>query len=335
MTLLSVPVIDIAPFRSGTPTERAAVAAEVAQACTDIGFLVISGHGVPEDLVEEMYRTSTTFFESPLETKLAVARPEAGQIRGYSGVEQEGLGLLEDEPVPADLKESFDIGPLDVPTGDPYYTCDAAGAHFAPNLWPAEHPDFERIYRRYYRAMEGLTLEMFQIFATALDLPPDFFVDKVDRHISLLRSNHYPTQPNEPKPNQLRGGAHSDYTAMTILWQEDVPGGGLQVQNKAGDWVDVPAVAGTFVVNLGDSLERWTNDKWVSTMHRVVNPPREVAATQTRVSIPYFVQPNYDAVIECIDSCVDAEHPAKYGPVRNGEYLYLKFTQQNTLASVD
>jgi isopenicillin N synthase-like dioxygenase len=230
MTLLSVPVIDIAPFRSGTPTERAAVAAEVAQACTDIGFLVISGHGVPEDLVEEMYRTSTTFFESPLETKLAVARPEAGQIRGYSGVEQEGLGLLEDEPVPADLKESFDIGPLDVPAGDPYYTCDAAGAHFAPNLWPSQHPDFEQIYRRYYRAMEGLTLEMFQIFATALDLPPDFFVDKVDRHVSLLRSNHYPPQPNEPKPNQLRGGAHSDYTAMTILWQ----GGGRARRRAPG-----------------------------------------------------------------------------------------------------
>jgi len=123
---------------------------------------------------------------------------------------------------------------------------------------------------------------------------------------------------------------------MTILWQEHVSGGGLQVQNKAGQsWVDVPALPDTFVVNLGDSLERWTNDKWVSTMHRVVNPPRDVAATHSRVSIPYFVQPNYHTVIECIDSCFDEEHPAKYGPVRNGEYLYMKFTQQNTLASVD
>jgi isopenicillin N synthase-like dioxygenase len=335
MTLMSVPVIDIAPFRSGTPAERAAVAAEVARACTDIGFLVISGHGVPSELIDETYTTTKNFFESPLETKLAVARPEAGQIRGYSGVEQEGLGLLEDEPVPADLKESFDIGPLDVPADDPYYSSEAAGAHFAPNLWPATSDEFEQTYRRYYRAMETLTLEMFEIFATALELPTGFFVDKVDRHISLLRTNYYPPQPDAPKPNQLRGGAHSDYTAMTILWQEDVPGGGLQVQNKAGEWVDVPVVPGTFVVNLGDSLERWTNDKWVSTMHRVVNPPREVAATHSRVSIPYFVQPNYDAVIECIDTCFDDENPAKYGPVRNGEYLFMKFTQQNTLAGVD
>jgi isopenicillin N synthase-like dioxygenase len=335
MTLLSVPVIDVAPFRGGSAPERAAVAAEVARACTDIGFLVITGHGVAEDLVDAMYRASKEFFESPLETKLAVARPEAGQIRGYSGVEQEGLGLLEDEPVPADLKESFDIGPLDVPADDPYYTCAEAGAHFAPNLWPERPPEFEQVYRRYYGAMEALTVEMFRILATALELPTDFFADKVNRHISLLRANYYPPQPNQPKPNQLRGGAHSDYTAMTILWQEDVPGGGLQVQNKVGQWVDVPAVPGTFVVNLGDSLERWTNEKWVSTMHRVVNPPRDVAATHSRVSIPYFVQPNYDTVIECIDSCFDEEHPAKFGPVRNGEYLHMKFTQQNTLASVD
>ena len=334
MTLMSVPVIDISPFRSGTLAQRAEVAARVAQACTDIGFLVISGHAVPDDLIARMYSGTKGFFEGPLDSKLAVARPEPGHIRGYSGVEQEGLGLLEDEPAPPDLKESFDVGPLDVPA-DPYYHSEAAGAHFAPNVWPGEVEGFESVYREYYQAMEGLTLQMFEIFAAALDLPSDFFLDKVDRHISILRTNYYPPQLTEPKPNQLRGGAHSDYTAMTILWQEDVPGGGLQVENKAGEWVDVPAVPGTFVVNLGDSIERWTNDRWVSTMHRVVNPPPEIAASHSRVSVPFFVQPNYDAVIECIPTCYDAEHPAKYGPVRNGEYLYLKFTQQNTLAAAE
>jgi isopenicillin N synthase-like dioxygenase len=331
MTLLSVPVIDIAPFRSGILETKAEVANRVAQACTDIGFLVISGHGVDDELIADMYRVTKEYFEGAPEAKLAVARPAAGQIRGYSGVEQEGLGLLEDEPAPPDLKESFDIGPLDVPTDDPYFRSEAAGAHFAPNLWPAGVDDFEAVYRRYYHAMEQLTLEMFEIFATALDLPADFFVDTVDRHISILRSNYYPPQVTAPKVNQLRGGAHSDYTAMTILWQEEVEGGGLQVRNKAGDWVDVPVVPGTFVINLGDSLERWTNDKWVSTMHRVINPPANIASTQSRVSIPYFVQPNYDAVIECIKTCCDGKNPAKYGPIRNGDYLYMKFTQQNTL----
>lgn len=334
MTLMTVPVIDISPFRSGTPALKAEVAAQVAQACTDIGFLVISGHGIADDLISRMYRATKSFFEGPLENKLAVARPEAGQIRGYSGVEQEGLGLLEDQPAPPDLKESYDIGPLDAPADD-YHQAEAAGAHFAPNVWPTGVEDFEPAYRAYYQAMEGLTLEMLEIFASALDLPHDYFVDKVDKHISILRTNYYPPQLTEPKPNQIRGGAHSDYTAMTILWQEDVEGGGLQVENKAGEWVDVPVVPGTFVVNLGDSLERWTNDSWVSTMHRVVNPPHEIARTQSRISIPYFVQPNYDAVIECIPTCFDDENPAKYEPMRNGEYLYMKFTQQNTLAAAE
>ncbi len=113
-----------------------------------------------------------------------------------------------------------------------------------------------------------------------------------------------------------------------------MPGGGLQIRS-GGEWIDVPAVAGSFVVNLGDSMARWTNDRWVSTMHRVVNPPDQVAARHSRISFPYFVQPNYDALIECIPSCIDAEAPAKYPPVLNGEYLTMKFSQQVDLVDVD
>ncbi len=335
MTLLTVPVIDIAPFRKGTTEQRQEVARQVDAACSDIGFLVISGHGVDEKRIADMYAVIKGFYGLPTAEKLKVGRPDPGQIRGYSGLEQEGLGLLEDEPAPPDLKESFDIGPLDVPAGDPYYHGPAAGAHFAPNVWPDRPSELREVFTAYYRAMEELTLELFEVFATALELPPDFFADKVDKHISLLRANYYPPQPNAPKQGQLRGGAHSDYTAMTILWQEDVEGGGLQVKNKLGEWVDVPFSPGTFVVNLGDSLERWTNDRWVSTMHRVINPPAHIAAEQSRVSIPYFVQPNYDALIECIASCQDAEHPAKYSPVFNGDYLYSKFMQQNTLVAAE
>jgi isopenicillin N synthase-like dioxygenase len=328
---LTVPIIDISGFRAGTDDDRRAIAREVADACTDIGFLVVSGHGVPEEVVDGLYRASRTFFELPLEQKMAVARPRPDQIRGYSGVESESLGNLEGEAAPPDLKELFDIGPLDVDPDDPYAHAEAAGQHFAPNVWPSDLPGFEDAFRTYYGVMQALTLDLFEIIATALDLPADHFVDKVDRHISILRANYYPRQVVPPKPDQIRGGAHSDYTAFTILWQEDVPGGGLQIRTRAGEWIDLPAVPGSFVVNLGDSMMRWTNDTWVSTMHRVVNPPPEIARDHARISFAHFVQPNYDAVIECIDSCQGPDRPAKYPPVRNGDFLLEKFTQQNTL----
>ncbi len=165
MSTSTVPVIDISPFLHGTPEDRVRVAEEVAAACTDTGFLVISGHDVDPALIDRMYSVSRTFFERPLEEKMQVGRPEPGMIRGYSGIESESFGLLEGEPAPPDLREIYDIGPLDVPTDDPYYTAEAAGGHFAPNPFPTEPQGFEDTYRRYYEAMEGLTLEIFEIIA--------------------------------------------------------------------------------------------------------------------------------------------------------------------------
>jgi isopenicillin N synthase-like dioxygenase len=330
----AVPIIDISGFADGDPDTRRAIADDVARACREIGFLVIAGHGVPAPTVDRLYETTRDFFELQEAEKLEVGRPRPDQIRGYSGLESESLGNLDGEAAPPDLKELFDIGPLDVSTDDTYFTAEAAGQHFAPNLWPETPSEFEPAWRDYFGKMEVLNLQLLEIFATALDLPDDFFVDKVDRHISILRANYYPRQLVEPRPGQIRGGGHTDYTALTILWQEDVPEGGLQIRTPSGEWIDVPVVPGTFVVNLGDSMMRWTNDTWISTMHRVVNPSRAVAQHHSRVSFAYFVQPNYDAVIECIESCQSAERPAKYQPVLNGDYLLSKFTQQNDLVEV-
>jgi isopenicillin N synthase-like dioxygenase len=326
-----VPVIDIHPFLDGARDDRRRVAAEVARACSDTGFLVISGHGVDPALVDDTFAKTQQFFARPLAEKERVKRPDPSHIRGYSGIESESFALLEGEAAPPDLRELFDVGPLRVPAGDPYYLAAAAGAHFAPNLWPSSPDGFEATFRAYYTAMEALTLQIFEILATALDLPTRFFHGKVDRHISILRANYYPPQLTPPRANQIRGGGHTDYTAFTILWQEDVPGGGLQIRTRQGQWIDVPPVPGTFVVNIGDSMMRWTNDTWVSTMHRVVNPPPEIAREQSRTSFAYFVQPNYDAAIECIDSCTTSQRPAKYPPVLNGDYLSMKFGQQNAL----
>ena len=245
-------------------------------------------------------------------------------------MESEGLAFSQDEETPPDLKEVFDVGPIDVPETD-YYRGPAAGMHFADNLWPDSPAEMRDAYVRYFHLMEALAGQMMRIFATALELPMSFFDSKIDRHISILRANYYPRLTRPPRPNQLRGGEHTDYTAFTILWQERTPSVGLQARSGQGEWLDVPAIDGTLVVNIGDSLMRWTNDKWLSTQHRVITPPFEIARVHDRLSLVYFVQPNYDAEIACLESCQSADDPAKYPPVLNGDYLFSKFSKQSTM----
>jgi isopenicillin N synthase-like dioxygenase len=329
MSLLSVPVIDLSPFRSGDETQRRAVAAEVGRACRDIGFLIISGHGVPDTLIEDTYRTSQAFFALPLAEKVAVDRPAPDVVRGYSAVGGEGLSYSLDEPAPPDLKESFTIGPIDFDRADPYFTGPAAGPHFCENAWPAKPADLRPVWTAYFGAMQDLAADLMRMFALSLDLPETFFDDKIDRHISMFRALCYPSQLTPPEPGQMRAGAHSDYGSLTILRQEQRPGG-LQVQNKEGTWIDVAAIPGTFVVNIGDLMMQWTNDLWTSTMHRVVNPPRDLANDSARISLVFFHQPNYDAMVDCLPGCATPEQPAKYAPVSSGDHLSSKFVKQTT-----
>jgi isopenicillin N synthase-like dioxygenase len=330
MPLKTIPVIDISPFKDGDATARKCVVEKVAQACVEIGFLIISGHGIPSNTIQNIVTTSKAFFALDPKEKSKVARARPEIIRGYGGMESEGLAYTQDEETPPDLKEVFDVGPMDVPNTE-YYRGVAAGVHFADNLWPSNPSDLRDIYKDYFHRMEDLALYMAHIFATALDLPMNFFDTKLDRHISILRANYYPKMSGPPRAKQLRGGEHSDYTAFTILWQERIPSVGLQARGLGGEWLDVPAIDNTMVINIGDSLMRWTNDKWISTQHRVVNPPFEIAREHDRLSLVYFVQPNYDAEIKCIDSCQSADAPAKYPPVLNGDYLYTKFLKQSKM----
>jgi isopenicillin N synthase-like dioxygenase len=168
-----------------------------------------------------------------------------------------------------------------------------------------------------------------RLFAMALELPEAYFDASINRHISRLRVRNYPALQTAPEPGQLRAGPHSDYGSLTILKTEDRPGG-LQVAGKAGEWQDVPHVPGSFVVNIGDMMARWTNDRWVSTLHRVANPPPELAAHSRRQSLVFFHNPNYDAVVECLPGCSDAGTPPKYAPTTSGGHLREKFlsTQQ-------
>jgi isopenicillin N synthase-like dioxygenase len=320
--LTTVPVIDIAPFREGTPAGRAAVAGAVNAACTDIGFFTIGGHGVDEELVSRMLAVSRAFFDLPTEEKQRVKRPRPEQSRGYIALGDENLSYSRGDATTTDLKEFFAIGPVDVPDEEYYRRPDAYPA-FAPNVWPARPAEFRAVWTQYYRTMERLAACIMRIFAQALALPDDFFRGKTDRHISGIRANHYPEQVEAPRPGQIRAGAHTDYGAVTILLPENVPG--LQVLNRHGEWVDVTAPPDTFVCNIGDLMQHWTNDRWISTMHRVVNPPREAARGNRRLSIPFFHQPNYDALIECLPSCCGPERPARYEPVTSGRHRLTKF----------
>lgn len=329
MTVPAVPLIDISKYGSGGLEDRRVLVESVSAACRDVGFLLITGTRVPTAVDRAAVRECRRFFDLDLAAKLAVSRPDPTHIRGYSGMGTEALSQLENDIAPPDLKEVFDIGPFDFPTDDPdYYSPKNAGASFAPNIWPQDLPSLRPAMSAYFSAMEDLAQNMARIFASALDLPETYFLPKIDRHISILRANYYARQIERPRSNQLRAGGHTDYTAFTILRQEDVPGGGLQIRDKSGDWVDVPALPNSYVVNIGDSLARWTNDRWVSTMHRVVNPPAEIAHETDRLSLVFFFQPNYDAIIECIPTCQGPDHPAKYPPIANGEYLAQKFAEQ-------
>jgi isopenicillin N synthase-like dioxygenase len=318
-----VPVIDIASFAGGSAAGKAAAADAVGRACTEIGFFTVVGHGVPESLITRMEDVSRRFFDLPLADKVAVGRPRPEQSRGYVGVGGEHLAYSLDRVGTTDLKEFFAIGPVDVPD-DAYYRRPEAYPSFAPNVWPVRPPEFREVWTAYYRAMEKLAATVMRIFALALGLSEDHFQPFTDRHISGLRVLNYPEQTSPPPPGQLRAGPHTDYGAVTILKSENVPGG-LQVLDRRSEWVDVTTEPNSFVLNIGDLMMRWTNDRFVSTLHRVVNPPDDVAARSRRQSIVFFHQPNYDAVIECLPGCCEPDNPPRYEAVTSGEHRLRKF----------
>ncbi|RMX04920.1 isopenicillin N synthase family oxygenase [Corticibacter populi] len=328
MILQHVPIIDLQPYFSGTSEGKEKVAEAVDQACRSIGFLVIVNHQIPRELIERVYVLTRRFFALPLEEKRKVDRPSPDMVRGYSGVAEEGLSYSLEEEAPPDLKESFSIGPSNVPD-DEYHRGKAAGPHFAPNVWPENLPGFKEAYEEYFQVMSELAAAMMRIFALALKLPEHYFDDKIDEHISMFRSLSYPHLKDGIQPGQMRAGAHTDYGSMTIV-RPDSARGGLQVCNRDGNWVDVPHVEDGFVVNIGDLMMQWTNDEWISTLHRVINPPEDSTSDDKRQSLVFFHQPNYDAVIECLPGCSSAANPPHYRPITSGDHLHSKFVKQTT-----
>jgi len=322
----TIPVIDIAPFITGDLAGRAAVVGQLADAAERIGFFAITGHGVPGEVMDALYDTAHAFFALPLEEKQKVAPPVPTYARGYKAIGFEALAAGNALSTPPDLKEYWHFGREELPE-DPYYTGPAGRKHFFRNLWPARPQGFREAADTYYKAMEGLSGVLCRISALALGLPETYFDDKIDRHITAARINYYPRQDEPPAEGQLRAGAHTDYGMLTILSGEPAPG--LQVLTRAGQWVDVATDKYRFVCNIGDLLMRWTNDRWVSNTHRVLNPPREAGRAASRMSIAFFHHPNHDAKIECIPGCA-GDAPPKYEPVYSGDFRDYKYTVTRT-----
>ena len=282
-----------------------AVVAEVREACAKCGFFLLRGHGVSAPAIAAAWAAAREFFDQPLALKAEVAMTDAYPY-GYGGMATEKAGNAGGAAAydTTDLKESFQIclSSADRPAAVPAVQ------------WPRAPAALPQALTAYYREMEALAARLLAVFAAALGLPGDFFCARTASHWSALRALNYPEQTRPPNPGQLRIAPHSDYGVLTILRADDAPGG-LEVLRADGSWSAVVIPEDAFCINLGDLMQRWTNDQWKSTVHRVVNPPVSAGVPTRRQSMAYFCNLDREATVEAIPSCVSAAAPAKYGPI--------------------
>ena len=323
----ALPVTDIAPFLHGSENDKQNVAQSVARSCEEIGFLVIKGHDVAQDTIDTAIDLGFNFFDLPADTKNQWHPTGPAKQRGYHGMETRCLASTLDKAAPKDLRESVFLGPVD--DHSRYYEAiPEASTAYAPNLIPTQPAGFDKALFNMYRGFEQLAANLMRIFAVALDQPEYAFAPLINRHFSILSVHHYPALTVPPKPGQLRTGAHTDYGSLTILAMTD-SNGGLEAQAADGNWIPVQAQRGEVVVNLGDMMQRWTNDRWVSTMHRVMTPERLEDTSSRRMSIGYFMHPNFDAEISCIPSCLQPGETPKHHPITAGGHIREKIEKSH------
>lgn len=317
---MDFPALDLARFEAASPDGRRAIASEVDAICRATAFLKLVGHGVPQAAIDALWGEAEAFFALAPEAKLAAQAPFPGYPYGYLPPLAEALARSKGVESPPDLKESFNGGPEAAPPG--LDDAEALAFCYAPTIWPQRPVGFRQAWVAYYRAMEDLAARVMRVFAVALRLPEDFFAPFIDAPISALRALNYPALEHPPAPGQIRAGAHTDYGSLTILLPQ-AGSRGLEIFSPERRWVEVPPSAGAFVINIGDLMARWTNDRWVSTLHRVVVP--EDGGAERRQSFAFFHQPNWEAQIAPLPG--DAP---KYPPVRSGPYLMSKFQSTTT-----
>lgn len=306
-----IPVIDLSPLQGDAAAAKAAMAEAVRRACIDIGFFYIENHGVPQPAIDTLYAASGKFFDLDLEHKMEVDLAKSSFGRGYIPL----CGEKNNSTTLGDLKETFDMA-VEIAAEDPDYQ--SGNPLYGPNLWPSAMPEFRPAMQRYFGEITALSQRLYRAFALALGLPESYFLPMLGKPLDSLRILHYPPQPVIEDERQIGTGAHSDFDCFTILNQDPV--GGLQALNSAGEWVDAPSIPGTFLINVGDMLERWSNGLFVSTIHRVIN-----RSERERYSVVFFAVPDYHTQIACLPTCVSEERPAGYEPVSAGDYIVSRY----------
>ncbi len=308
----ALPVIDIAGLRRGDRDDCIAVAAQLRAACLDKGFFYISGHGIAADTIAAVFAASREFFALPEQDKLAVHMQRSFCNRGYEPLRAQTL----EAGTPPDLKEGFYSG-NDLPLGDPRVV--ARQFNQGPNQWPVLL-GFREALESYFSQMLELAAVVMQGLALSLRLAPNHFDAFCTDAMATLRLLHYPPQPANPEPGEKGCGAHTDFGGITLLAQDDV--GGLQVWDARAGWIHAPPLPGTFVVNLGDMIARWTNDRYRSTLHRVVT-----ISGRERYSIPFFYSGNPGHTVSCLPTCLDAGEAPHYPPITVGAHLAGMYRQ--------
>ena len=303
-----IPVLDIGPYLAGEPGATSPLAKAIARTCEDTGFLVVAGHGVPQALPDRVFAQAAAFFAQPEPEKLAL---KIGELNiGYLPF---GGQTVRHSPVNRNTKPNF--------SESFYITRDRAPDHpdilsrkrlIGLNRWPVDMPEFRTAAMDYYAAMERMTTRLVPVFALALGLPSNYFADAFAEPSCTIRLIHYPPQP-APEANEFGFAPHTDNNFITFLAQSALPG--LEVRTAEGEWIRPPAVPGTFVVNTGAMLARYSNDRFRATPHRVIN-----RNDRSRYAIPFFLGPNHDVVVAPVETCVSRDNPPKYEPITPGDF---------------
>jgi isopenicillin N synthase-like dioxygenase len=293
-----IPILDLGAAFAGEADALDRTAAELRHACERVGFMYITNHGVPQSLIDATFAMAARFHAQPLEAKMALKLDDA--MQGYlpyrsSTARANGLVAVR-KP---NENEAFFV----LPERDPARPA---------NRWPEAMPEFQEVTTRYYAALETLALRMLPLYDRALGMPDGFFAARCTRPHASLRLTHYPAM--DYGQDEYGIAPHTDSSFMTLLAQNPVPG--LQIRTQAGEWIDAPVIPGTFVVNTGDVLNRWTNGRFLSTPHRAFNVTKA-----PRYAIPFFFHPDIDASLACLPTCTDAANPPRFPAQTVGEYM--------------
>ncbi len=303
---MNIPVVDLSDFLSGDEARKKKFVNELGKAYEEVGFVAVKNHGIPDDLIADLYKNVQQFFALPSETKYSYEKKELAGQRGYTSFGREHA-KGSDAP---DLKEFFQYGQT-VEDGDPIKK------DYPENVTVAEVPAFSPTLKKAYRSFEKSGKALLQAIALYLGLDEHYFDEFVHNGNSILRAIHYPPISSEPK-SAIRAEQHEDINLITLL--VGASSDGLQILTKQNEWVGVTSLPEQIVVNVGDMLQRLTNNKLKSTTHRVVNPPRELWGT-SRFSIPFFLHPKGSMDLTCLEGCINEFSPKAYEDATAGEYL--------------